>query len=196
MFLYRSFRFGFRVMFRVLFRTEAIGLEHIPQSGPVVLCSNHISLFDPPFMGSPVKRIVHYMAKEELFRVPVLGPIIKRVGAFPVKRGGVSKESIKRAIQILKDGHVLGIFPEGTRGNTGGMGKKGAASLALRSGAAVIPVAIVGDYKLFKKMYVLYGPPVDLSEFAEGGSGQLEAATDKIMATIRGMIQKKKQESN
>jgi len=186
--LYRTFRFGFRVLFRVLYRTEIIGLSHIPDEGAVVLCSNHISLLDPPFMGTPVRRKVHFMAKEELFKIPVFGWGIRQVGAFPVKRGGVSKESIKLAIQLLRDGKVMGIFPEGTRKNSGGMGKKGAAMLALKSGAAVVPVAIVGNYKPFRKMTVIYGKPVDLTEFSEGGSEQLEAATDKIMSVIRRMI--------
>lgn len=197
MLLYRSFRAGFRGLFRILFRWEVIGIENVPTSGGIVLCSNHISLWDPPFVGSPLDRIVHFMAKAELFKIPVFGWGIRKVGAFPVKRGGVSKESIKLALQLLKDGKILAVFPEGTRGNTGGMGKKGAAMLALKSGAAVVPAAIIGEYKLFRKQTVIYGKPVDLSEFADAGADQLEAATEKIMATIRQMIdQKKKQESN
>lgn len=196
MLLYRTFRSCFRVVFRVFYRWEAIGLENIPSQGPVILCSNHISNWDPPFIGSPLTRKVHYMAKDELFRLPVFGWILLQIGAFPVKRGGVSKESIKLAIKLLRNGEVMGIFPEGTRKNAGGMGKKGAASLALKSGAAVIPVAIVGRYKIFRKMTVIYGPPVDLSEFSDGSSESLEAATEKIMKTIREMISKKKAESN
>lgn len=196
MLLYRAFRACFRGVFRVFYRWEAIGLENIPAQGPVILCSNHISNWDPPFIGSPLTRKVHYMAKEELFRNPVLKWILLQIGAFPVKRGGVSKESIKLAIQLLRSGEILGIFPEGTRKNAGGMGKKGAASLALKSGAAVIPVAIVGNYKVFRKMTVVYGPPVDLSEFSEGTAEKLEAATEKIMKTIREIVNKKKAESN
>lgn len=166
-------------------------MEHVPEAGPVVLCGNHTSNWDPPFMGTPLKRKVHYMAKEELFRIPVFGTIIRNLGAFPVKRGGVSKESIKAAIKLLRDGNILGVFPEGSRSNSGGMGKKGAASLALRSGAVVVPVAIVGSYRPFRKMYITYGPPVDLTEFADASSEQLEAATEKIMGTIRGMVRDK-----
>lgn len=197
MLLYRSFRAGFRGLFRIVFRWEIIGTENVPASGGVVLCTNHISLWDPPFVGSPLNRIVHFMAKAELFNIPVLGWWIRNVGAFPVKRGGVSKESIKLALKLLKEGNILAVFPEGTRGNTGGMGKKGAAMLALKSGATVIPAAIIGEYKLFRRQTVIYGKPVDLSEFAEGGSEQLEAATEKIMAAIRRMVDdKKKQDSN
>lgn len=197
MLLYRSLRFGFRGLFKILYRWEIIGAENVPEQGPVVLCCNHTSNWDPPFLGSALSRKVNYMAKAELFNIPVFGWIIRQVGAFPVKRGGVSKESIKLAIQLLRDGQILGVFPEGSRSNAGGMGKKGAASLALKSGATVVPAAIVGGYKLFRKTSVIYGKPLDLSEYAGGSSEQLEAATDKILSVIRQMIEeKKKQESN
>ncbi|WJH34218.1 lysophospholipid acyltransferase family protein [Paenibacillus aurantius] len=186
--LYRIFRFLFKLLFVGIYRLEVIGRENVPAHGPVVLCANHTSNLDPPLVGVPLKRKVHYMAKEELFRVPVLGWLISRFGAFPVKRGGVSKESIRLAIQLLKENRMMGIFPEGSRSNAGGMGKKGAAMLALRSNATVIPVAIVGEYIPFRKMTIIYGKPVDLSEFAGGGSESLEAATDKIMNTIRQMV--------
>lgn len=186
--LYRFFRQLFRIMFATIFRLKASGLENIPREGGVVLCANHTSNFDPPLLGCPLEREVHYMAKAELFDVPVLGMILPKIRAFPVKRGGVSKESIKLSLQLLKDGNVMGIFPEGTRSNAGGMGKKGAAMLALRSGATVIPAAIVGGYRPFRQMKVIYGPPIDLSEFAESGSEGLEPATEKIMATIRAMV--------
>ncbi|WP_058303813.1 lysophospholipid acyltransferase family protein [Gorillibacterium timonense] len=174
--------------YRTLYRLKAKGLENIPKTGPVILCANHISNHDPLVVAILMKRQVNFMAKAELFRVPLLGPIIKRLGAFPVKRGGVSKESIKHSIDLLKSGKIITIFPEGTRSNAGGAGKKGAAMLALRSQAAVVPVAIVGSYAPFQKMTVIYGPPVDLKEFADGGSDQLEAATEKIMAVIRNMV--------
>lgn len=186
--IYRFFRQLFRIMFATLYRLRVIGLENIPRQGGVVLCANHTSNFDPPLLGCALEREVNYMAKAELFHVPVLSWILPRIRAFPVKRGGVSKESIRLSLQLLQDGHILGIFPEGTRSNAGGMGKKGAAMLAMKSGATVIPAAIVGGYKLFRPMKVVYGPPVDLSEFADSGSDGLEQATNKIMATIRAMV--------
>lgn len=176
-----------RLLYKLLFRLEASGLEHIPKEGGVLLCSNHISLYDPPTIGILLKRKVHFMAKKELFDVFGFGWLIKQLGAFPVKRGGVSKESIKTSLTLLRTGHVIGIFPEGTRskGEESGIGKKGAATFALRSDAAVIPVAIIGNYKLFRKMRVVYGPPLDLSEFKEGkGADAAELATAKIMASI------------
>ncbi|UUZ94403.1 1-acyl-sn-glycerol-3-phosphate acyltransferase [Paenibacillus sp. P25] len=188
--LYRTGRFLFRIFFGILFRLKAEGQENIPKEGAVILCANHTSNLDPPVLGTPLRRMVHYMAKAELFELPVLGTILPKIGAFPVKRGGVSKESIRLSLQLLQEGNMLGIFPEGSRSNAGGMGKKGAASLALKSGATVIPVAIVGGYKLFRQVKVIYGPPVDLSEFKDAGSEGLEQATDKIMTTIRAMVKK------
>ncbi|MCM3126539.1 lysophospholipid acyltransferase family protein [Paenibacillus provencensis] len=174
-----------RFIYTVLFRLEAVGRENIPREGGVVLCCNHISNYDPPTLGIKIERKVRFMAKSELFDIPVLGPVLKAVGAFPVKRGGVSKESIKTALKILRDGQVLGIFPQGSRNNDGGIGKKGAASFALRSGSVVVPAAIIGEYKLFRKMKIVYGKPVNLDEFKDDPSGDaLERATEKIMSKI------------
>jgi 1-acyl-sn-glycerol-3-phosphate acyltransferase len=186
--LYRFARALLRLLFLLLFRLKAYGKENVPEEGPLVLCGNHRSLFDPPLLGTPLRRELFFMAKEELFRIPIFGWLIHRVHAFPVKRGGVSKESIRLSIQLLKDGNAMCIFPEGTRNNAGGVGKKGAAMLALKSNAVVIPVAIIGNYKPFRRMAVYYGKPIDLSEYTQGTSEQLEAATDKIMNEIRAMV--------
>ncbi len=184
--LYVIFRFLLRVMYTILFRLEARGTHHIPESGPVILASNHLSNLDPPTVGVKVRRKVHFMAKEELFKIPVFGWLIHSFGAFPVKRGGVSKDAIKSAISLLKEGNVMGIFPEGSRNNQGGMAKKGAAMIAMRSGAVVVPVAIVGQYKLFRKTIVYYGEPIDLSAIIEESSSDtLDQITDLIMTRIR-----------
>ena len=183
--IYTFCRAVLRGAYSLLFRLEARGLEHIPAEGPVMLCSNHISNFDPPTVGVTLGRKVHYMAKAELFAVPVLGRLITALGAFPVKRGGVSKESIRTAISLLREGNVMGIFPEGTRNSGADSAKKGAAMIALRSGAVVIPVHIAGSYRLFRKTTVTYGSPVDLSEFIDSPAADtLEQVTNTIMRRI------------
>jgi 1-acyl-sn-glycerol-3-phosphate acyltransferase len=188
---YRFSRMLLRIFFYVVYRLKAEGRHNIPSEGPVIICANHINLLDPPLVGTPIERKISYMAKEELFRVPILGAMIKNYGAFPVKRGGVGKETIRTAVRLLEEGALMGIFPEGTRRSASGMGKKGAASLALRSGAVVVPAAIIGNYVPFKQMKIVYGPPVDLDEFREVSSSQgLEGATDKIMQTIRDLVKK------
>ncbi|WP_136606207.1 lysophospholipid acyltransferase family protein [Paenibacillus dokdonensis] len=177
-----------RVIFAFMYRLEAVGKENIPDEGGVLLCSNHISILDPMTVGIKFRRKVKFMAKAELFQVPVLGWLITQLGAFPVKRGGVSKESFKTSLKILRGGEIMGIFPEGTRNSDSGAAKKGAASFALRSGAAVVPAAIIGDYKFLRKMKVIYGKPLDLSEFADMESAEaVDAVTDKIMSRIHEM---------
>lgn len=183
---YRFCRRLLLIIYGFVFRLEAHGLENVPSTGPVILASNHLSNFDPPTVGIKVPRKVHYMAKAELFDTPVLGTIIRNLGAFPVKRGGVSKDSIRAAITLLKEGGVMGIFPEGTRNSQSEAGKKGAAMIALRSGATVIPVKVTGTYKIFRKMNVTYGKPVDLSAFIDNPSSDvLEQVTAEIMRAIR-----------
>lgn len=172
-----------RALFALIFRFEAVGKENIPLEGGVLLCSNHKSLLDPIAVGIKVDRQVKFMAKEELFKVPVLGWLITQFGTFPVKRGGVSKESFRTSINILRNGEIMGIFPEGTRNSSAGAAKKGAAMFALRSDAAVVPAAIVGDYKFLRKMKIIYGEPVGLEEF-KGSGDVLEEVTDKIMSRI------------
>lgn len=190
---YRFFRFLFRIMFYSVFRLKVRGKHHVPEVGTVILCCNHMSLLDPPLLGSPLKRQVHFMAKAELFKVPVIGWLITQFGSFPVKRGGVSKESIRAALEVLNQQKIIGIFPEGTRNQENALAKKGAASLALKSNAIVIPVAIIGNYILLRSMLIVYGKPVDLSEFAGISSAHnLEKATEMIMSSIRTLISEHK----
>jgi 1-acyl-sn-glycerol-3-phosphate acyltransferases len=190
--LYGFARVLLRAFFKAAFRFEARGVSNIPAEGAAVLCSNHLSVLDPITLGIAVPRKVHYMAKEELFRIPGFGSLIRAVGAFPVKRGGVSKEAIKTAITLLREGKVMGIFPEGTRKGERiegvAMGKRGAVSMAARAGATVVPVAIVGDYRWFRKMVTVYGAPLDLSPYLVKGEEDLDAATDELMSRIREMI--------
>lgn len=188
--IYRFCRFLLRMLYAVLFRLKSHGTHHVPESGGVLLCSNHISLLDPPTVGIHLKRRVHFMAKAELFAFKPLGALFRSLGAYPVKRGGVSKDAIKTSLQLLRDGHVMGIFPEGTRNmDDASAAKKGAAMIALRSGAAVVPCRIVGSYKLFRTTHVIYGPPIDLTAFQEAAAGadSLEKATELIMERIRAL---------
>lgn len=182
--IYSFCRALLRGIYRIAFRFEAKGIENIPDEGGVLLCSNHVSLFDPPSVGIALERKVHFMAKMELFKIPVLGWLIRELGAFPVKRGGVSKESIKNSLKILREGKVMGIFPEGSR-HSEGAGKKGAASFALRTEATVVPAAIIGNYKLFRKTIVVYGKPIDISRFQENPETAVDLLTEEIMSKIQ-----------
>lgn len=192
--MYRIFRRMFYILFRLFYRWEVVGLENIPPKGPVILCSNHISLMDPPLVGSAFfHRQVYFMAKEELFHIPVISFLLRKFGAFPVKRELSDRRAIRTALQVLKDEQILGIFPEGTRSRTGKLGKgnSGVALFALRSDALVIPVAVIGPYRLFGRLKVVYGSPVDLSQFKEdkeSGGELFQKATEKIMSEIQKLL--------
>ena len=131
---------------RLYFRLEVDGREHVPPAGPVLLVSNHVSVLDPPLIGGAAPRELFFLAKEELFRVPVFGRFIRALNARPVKRDGPDSRALKTALRVLEEGRALLVFPEGTRGVEGrlGEGKPGAGMLAVMSEAPVLPVHISG----------------------------------------------------
>lgn len=176
-------------LLKPFYRFEVIGRENIPSNGGVLLCANHISNLDPPVVGITASRPVHFMAKDELFSVPVLGKILPNLNAFPVKRGMSDREALRKGLAILKEGKVLGLFPEGTRSKTGetGKGLAGAGFFALRSDAQIVPCAIVGPYKPFKKLKIVYGKPLDMDPIREQKMNA-EQATDLIMNEIIKLI--------
>jgi 1-acyl-sn-glycerol-3-phosphate acyltransferase len=172
-------------VFKPWYRIQAIGLEHFPKEGGVLLCANHIHNFDPLVVGIMAPRPVHYMAKEEIFALPVLGKVVRMCNAFPVKRGFSDREALRTGLKLLKDGHVFGLFPEGTRSKTGELGKglSGAGFFALRTEASVVPCAIIGPYKSFRKLKVVYGEPIDLDELRKE-KASAELVTELIMSKI------------
>ncbi|MBS4030739.1 MAG: 1-acyl-sn-glycerol-3-phosphate acyltransferase [Clostridiales bacterium] len=187
--LYVGIRWFFIQIFRFCYRWDVRGLENLPNEGPYILCSNHISWWDPPLIGSIVRnRQVHFMAKEELFRIPVFSQIIKGINVFPVKRGSADRRAIKTALDILKNGNILGLFPEGTRSKTDELlpPQAGVGLIALKSEAPVIPVAIIGPYRLFKPIQVKIGEPLEFTEYygQKAKAEQLEQIAAAIMANI------------
>lgn len=170
-----------------LYRFEVIGTEKFPEQGGILLCSNHIHALDPPVVGMTSPRTVHFMAKEELFKLPVLGRLLPQVNAFPVKRGMSDREALRSALRILKNGDVVGLFPEGTRSTDGVLkkGLSGAGFFALRGNADVMPCAIIGPYKPFRKVKVVYGDPVLMEPFREQ-----KASAEEVTAVIMASIQK------
>lgn len=182
-----------RLILSSVFRAEIIGKENIPNKGPVILCCNHISNFDPPLLGAYLTRKISYMAKAELFNVPLFGTLLKKLGAFPVKRGLSDKQALRSGLAILKEGGVLGLFPEGTRSKTGELGKGlgGAGFFALRSEATVIPCAVIGPFKPFNKVKMVYGKPINIAQFREEKKSATEA-TDYIMSEISKIIEEYK----
>ncbi|MBM7604446.1 1-acyl-sn-glycerol-3-phosphate acyltransferase [Metabacillus crassostreae] len=173
------------------YRIKVEGLEHFPKEGAVLLCTNHISNLDPPVVGVTSPRKVLFMAKAELFNVPVLNGLLKNFGTFPVKRGGGDREALRAGLKVLKEGNVLGLFPEGTRSKNGELGKglPGAGFFALRSDAAVVPCAIIGPYKSLKTLRVVYGKPINMEKYRQEKITP-EEMTNIIMSEIGNLIKK------
>ncbi|MCA0172104.1 lysophospholipid acyltransferase family protein [Bacillus sp. RAR_GA_16] len=180
----------FHAYFKLFNRVTVVGRENIPKDKGILLCSNHINNLDPPLVGAMFPRDVHFMAKSELFSIPVLGKLIEKVGAFPVKRGMSDKQALRSGMKILKDGGVVGLFPEGTRSKDGklGEGLSGAGFFALRPEVTVVPCAIQGSYKPFGRLKIVYGKPVDLSSLREE-QGAAKKATQAIMKEIKDLIE-------
>ncbi|GAB4073563.1 lysophospholipid acyltransferase family protein [Barrientosiimonas marina] len=176
-------------LFYPLYRIQVIGKENIPEDGPVIICSNHISNLDPPVVGITSPRNIHFMAKGELFQKPILGRLLTSINAFPVKRGMKDRNALREGLSILEKGHTLGLFPEGTRSRTGQLGQPlaGAGFFALRSNAAIVPCAIIGPYKPGGKLTVVYGKPMNMDVYREKKTSAKEAA-EAIMTEIGYLI--------
>lgn len=187
---------------RLFGRWKVSGREHIPATGGVLMCGNHTSYIDPPAMGSASTRPVRFMAKEPLFKVPVLGLAIRSVGAFPVRQHTADRAALKRAIELLNSGEVVGMFPEGTRNfNPGELmpPQPGVGMVVLASGAPVIPVALINTYKLlpphsilphFTRIKVIFGPPVPLDDLRDQhGREAVEEVGRRIMAAIAELLE-------
>ncbi len=188
MYFYRIVRIIANIIFRIIFRIEVNGKENVPKEGPLVLCSNHISNFDPIILGITFPRPIIFMAKKELFNNKLLGQLIKALGAFPVDREGSDIGAIKTSLRVLKQGQVLGIFPEGTRTQKMDLDnvKPGVALICIKSKTPVIPVFIESKYRLFSKVVVNIGKPIYFDEYYDKrleSKDYIELSKD-IMKTI------------
>ena len=192
--LYRFSQIVFRLLFYTVFRTRVYGRENIPKEGAVILAANHASNIDPPMMSSLIERPVSYMAKIELFENPIFGAAIRRCHAFPVKRGASDRGAIKAAVTVLKEGHMLGLFPEGTRSKTGELQKAeaGIALIASMTGAPIVPVAILNSHRIFAnggllpQLRIMYGAPISFQGDRKSKEA-LDAFSAEIMAHIERM---------
>lgn len=146
MFTRRLLNFILRILFKLLLNLEVVGLENVPLEGPLILMINHTSLLDPVMAGGVMPREVVAMSKIENFRDPVLGIIVRLYGAFPVRRGEVDLQATRRALEVLHNGEVLLMAPEGTRSKEHCLqpGHDGMTFVACRTNAPVLPMAITG----------------------------------------------------
>jgi len=183
-------------LMRLLFGLEGRGMAHVPARGPVLLVANHSSFLDPPLVGGVAPRPLSFMAKAELFRVPLFGGLIRRLNARPVRREGTDAGALRTALRILQEDGVLLMFPEGTRGPEGELRepKPGAAMLAVLSGAAVVPVFIRGSGRAWPrgkrlprpaKVMVTFGPPLVFERRdSQGRKMDYEVVSREMMAAI------------
>lgn len=187
--LYRIAKSICSAIFYPKYKIQVEGKENVPDNGPLIICSNHISNYDPVVVGITAPRDVYFMAKEELFQKKWLGNLLLKLHAFPVKRGMKDRQALRKALDILNDNKVLGLFPEGTRSKTGELkrGLAGAGFFALRSEATVIPCAIIGTYKSKTPLRVVYGKAVPMAELRERKASSQEV-TDVIMGDIQKLI--------
>ncbi len=199
--MYEFLRILFTWFFCKVCHTEITGTENMPPEGGVILAANHLSNWDPPFLGTFILRPVSYMAKKELFDIPVFSRCIIHLHAFPVKRGAADRGAIKAALAALGEGRCVGLFPEGTRSRDGEVHKAeaGVALLAAKSGVPVVPAAITGTNRIFSRgsffpaLYVSYGAPLRFEGRANDRAA-LERFSEKIMEEIVKMKKKHSKE--
>ena len=173
---------------RVVWRLRVVGTENVPLTGPLIVAANHVSNMDPPFLGVSMPRPVSYMAKKELFAVPILGWLIERLNAYPVDRQAGGTAALRASLRMLKEGRCVGVFPEGGRNVHGDKEVKGGAVfLATSSGAPLVPAAIVGSGKLrpFKRVTVIFGEPMRFTRNRQSDGDDLEKGAAEIMQRIR-----------
>lgn len=192
MLLYRVLRVIIRWILLIWRRWEVIGVNHLPVKGGVVVVSNHSSNLDPVVVGCALTRPIHFMAKQELFQIPILVNIIKLLLAFPVNREKSDRNAIRTALKILQEGELVGIFPEGTRSKTGELQKPhiGAAMLAIKADVPILPVALKGTRGLFNKVTVVVGEPIYIPEIWSNrpGKEEMEALSERVMKEIAALL--------
>jgi 1-acyl-sn-glycerol-3-phosphate acyltransferase len=193
--LYRAGYLFYKLIVGLTGGVRVYGREHLPATGSFLICANHCSLLDPPLVGVSIGREIGYVAKEELFKYPILRSILHRVNAIPVNRARLSRETIKAILNKLKTGRPVVLFPEGTRSRDGrlGRGKTGIGLLARLAGTPVVPALIENTrrwprtYRRQHRLAVRFGPPLPpewMTKVSRNRDGYRKIV-DEIMARIR-----------
>ena len=185
--VYRTLKFIVKPFFMLIHGTKYVGLDNIPKTGPVILAGNHTGNTDALLMLGGPKRIVHMMAKKELFKTKFTNAFFKSMACISVDRSIHDENAKSEAIKVLNDGGLIGIFPEGTVNKTNDIimpFKYGAVSFAKKTGAYIVPFSITGSYSIFKRNIKLtYGKPYK-------ATGDLEVENEKLMKKVTNLIQK------
>jgi 1-acyl-sn-glycerol-3-phosphate acyltransferase len=203
--IYHATRGLVRAAFVPLMRLDVRGKENVPRRGPLIVACNHLHNFDPAVVGAALPRNLFFMAKKELFAVPVLRHIVRLYGGFEIDRGAADRAALRFAVHVVEDGEALFMFPEGTRSLTGRIEKvlPGAAFVALRTGALILPVALTGtqtlplDEKAAKAgrkrrgrahVTVTFGAPFHLTPGPNGKRPDMRSATDEMMRHVAALL--------
>ena len=168
----------FRTVYRLYFRWRVFNPEHVPLTGPVILASNHASFIDPPLVGAGIKRGINYLARESLFRYPVVGWVLHKWNSVPVDREGGGAKGLKAILDRLLDGGAIILFPEGTRTRDGKLqpARSGIGLTVIKSTAPVVPVRVFGTFEAFgrhmrfpkpRRIMVKYGQPMLFKKLRE-----------------------------
>ena len=177
----------YTILLKIIFRPKILGRENIPEEGALIFAGNHKHAVDPTMVMMSTKRIVHYMAKEELFR-GLHGIFLKKIGLIKVYRGRSNPNAVIEAEKILNNGGTVGIFPEGTRNKTGEELLKfrhGAVAIAKKTNTKILPFAIKNKYKIFRRSVILeFGKPIDVSNM------ETEEANEYLKNEVLNLLRK------
>lgn len=174
---------------KVFFKYEVIGLENVPLEGNIIIAANHKSNLDPIFVASSMTtREVAAIAKKELFENRILGFVLGHLNVIPIDRENTGISTVKQILRAIKDGYVLGLFPEGTRvkGKGFGQAKAGLSLFASKGKANVVPISVISSYKLFSRVKIYIGEPIDMSQYfkAKLTNEDHERISEEIMQVI------------
>lgn len=199
--LYRIVCWVFRVIGKVWLRQELIGLENVPKTGAALIVPTHCSYVDPPLVGANILRECHYLSREGILKVPIMGTISQsKLNAHPIRRGASDREAIRTCRNVLKQGYPLLFFPEGTRSRTGKLGPIQGGFAMILDGLNVpyIPVMVQSSYRILPrgaffpkplKLTIIYGEPKYLPERLEGEATRdyFKRCCEKLEAEYRAM---------
>ncbi|MDR2898877.1 MAG: 1-acyl-sn-glycerol-3-phosphate acyltransferase [Clostridiales bacterium] len=176
-------------LLNIVYAVDVVGYDNFPQNGSAIICANHKSFADPLVIAINLKRRLHFIAKAEIFKGKFLTWFFRSIGCIPVDRSNVAMDSFKESMKHLKAGAIIVIFAQATRRKAVDEkdAKAGVALFSVKSGAPVVPVGIEGDYKLFSRITINIGEPLDFSEYKEKRirTPELNSITEEIMKRVK-----------